>query len=303
MSELLEKGVNLSLFSRQGMYRGALAPPRGKNVDLRIAQFETFRDHDRALLIAKSIVAAKIANGLAVLDLYRKHTDPGADFDAGRSALSAAQETCAAAPDIAVLDGVEGSAAREYFGLVMRFNKSGLEWPGRIKHPATDPLNALLSLGYTLVMNELSGLLEGVGLDPCLGFLHQQDYGRPSLALDLMEPFRHPLADRLTLTLLNKDILNADDFSSGGPGHGVYLTPNAMKRYFAEYERWVLRKPPGQTSFRECLRAEVEKMCTALRGGAAFEGWRFRAETEGGTEEPCDTSSVTTSATTGAAAE
>jgi len=281
MGELLEKGVNLSLFSRQGQYRGSLTPPRGKNIDLRIAQFETFRDRPRALAVARSVVAAKIANGVAVLELYRRHVDNAslklaADFDQRWAALAAHAESCASAPDIAALDGTEGSAAREYFGLAMQFNRSEMTWPGRVKHPATDPLNALLSLTYTLLMNEFSALLEGAGLDPYLGFLHQVDYGRPSLALDLVEPFRHPVADRLVLTLVNKRMLDDADFQSGGPGHGMFLTPKAMKRYFAEYERWMLRRPDGGTSFRECVRNEVETFCAALRSSAAFQPWRFR---------------------------
>ena len=282
MGELLEKGVNLSLFSRQGHYRGSLSPPRGKNIDLRIAQFEAFRDHARALTIARAVVAAKIANGVAVLELYRRHAESAAsNFDAAgfhqrQAALAERAESCGAASDIAMLDGTEGSAAREYFALVMQFNRSEMTWQGRVKHPATDSLNALLSLTYTLLMNEFSALLEGAGLDPYLGFLHQVDYGRPSLALDLVEPFRHPVADRLVLRLVNKRMLEAVDFQSGGPGHGMFLTSKAMKRYFAEYEQWMLRRPEGGTSFRECVRNEVESFCAALRTGTAFEPWRFR---------------------------
>lgn len=278
MAELLEKGVGLSLFSRQGQYRGALEPPRGKNIDLRIAQFSGFRDSPKALQFAHSIVTAKIANGLAVLDLYRRHSDPGNDFESIRATLTQSLASASQAPDIATLDGVEGAAARQYFQLVMRFNHSELTWPGRVKHPATDPLNALLSLTYTLIMNELCALLEGAGLDPYLGFLHQVDYGRPSLALDLLEPFRHPVADRLVLTLVNKRLLEAPDFQSGGPGHGVFLEPKAMRRYFAEYERWMLAKPAGETSFRECLRTEVENLCAALRNAVPFTPWLFRPE-------------------------
>jgi CRISPR-associated protein Cas1 len=274
------------------MYRGSLEPPRGKNVDLRIAQFEAFRDHEKALGVARSIVAAKIANGAATLELYRKHQEGSADFDERRKALEEAAGRCAAAGDVAALDGVEGSAAREYFGLVMQFNKSEMAWVGRVKHPATDPLNALLSLTYTLLMNEVAALLEGAGLDPFLGFLHQVDYGRPSLALDVVEPFRHPVADRFVLTLVNRRVVEAGDFQSGGEGHGVFLSPKPMRRYFEEYEKWMLAREGDGTGFREAVRHEVEKLCASLRGGGGFEPWRFRAEGEG--EQPCNTSSATT---------
>ena len=276
MAELLEKGFNLSLFSRQGMYRGSLAPPRGKNIDLRIAQFETFRDHDKALANARATVAAKIANGLAVIDLFRRHQDPGGDFELRRNALNSANP--ASAPDIPSLDGVEGAAAREYFGLLMLFNKSELAWPGRVKHPATDPLNALLSLTYTLLMHEASALLEGAGLDGYLGFLHQVDYGRPSLALDGDEPVRHPVADRLVMMLVNKRIIETSDFTAGLPGHGVFLGPKSMNRFFGEYERWMLTKEEGRTSYRECLRAEVENLCASLRQRSVFQPWLFKTK-------------------------
>jgi CRISPR-associated protein Cas1 len=86
-------------------------------------------------------------------------------------------------------------------------------------------------------------LLEGAGLDPYLGFLHQVDYGRPSLALDLMDPFRHPVGDRFVLTLVNRGTITAEDFRPAGDRPGVFLAPGPMKKYFAEYERWMLE--PG----------------------------------------------------------
>jgi len=276
MGELLEKGVNMSLFSSHGMYRGALTPPRGKNIDLRISQFQTFRDTDRALSIARGTVQAKIANGVAVLNLYRRHGEVSEDFDLRKTALADAVTAAGTVRDLAALDGTEGAAAHEYFSLVMQFNKSEMPWTGRAKHPAPDPLNALLSLTYTLLMNEAAALLEGAGLDPFLGFLHQVDYGRPSLALDLVEPFRHAVADRFVLRMVNTRVLDAADFQPGGPGHGLFLAPKPMKRYFAEYERWMLTKPDGQTGFRECLRHDVEQLCAALRDGTSFQPWRFR---------------------------
>ena len=240
LAELLEKGVNLSLFSRQGQYRGSLAPPRGKNVELRLAQFDRYRDGARALEMARRVVAAKIANGLAVLERYRARNEATAEGEERRASLEAAVGACAGAGTVAALDGIEGAAARAYFTMLMEFNRSGMAWPGRQKHPATDPLNALLSLTYTLLMHELTGLAEGAGLDPYLGFLHQVDYGRPSLALDLMEAFRHAVADRLVLTVVNREMLGAEDFRAGGERPGVFLARAAMKRYLGEYERWML---------------------------------------------------------------
>ncbi len=299
LAELLEKGVNLSLFSRNGIFRGSLSPPRGKNVELRVAQFEQYRDAGRALAIAGAIVGAKIANGLAVLSGYREHNEVSAEFDQRRGEVAAAAEAAAKAQSLAVLDGVEGSAARAYFAALMEFNRSEMKWLGRQKHPSTDPLNALLSLTYTLLMHELTALLEGVGLDPYVGFLHQIDYGRPSLALDLVEAFRHPVADRLVLKLVNQRVIEAEDFHAVGDRPGVFLAPRPMKRYFAEYERWMLERPekrapgPPGRCFRDRLKTEVERLAAALRGGSAFEPYRYAAEGERPEEAACSTSSVT----------
>ncbi|MBZ5534273.1 MAG: CRISPR-associated endonuclease Cas1 [Acidobacteriia bacterium] len=295
LGELLEKGVGLGLFSRQGMYRGSLAPARGHNIQLRVAQFRKYEDSAAALALARSIVTAKIANGRAVLARYRSRNDVSPVFEARIKSLENALAASATAENIAALDGVEGAAAHEYFSALMEFNRSEMPWPGRKKHPATDPLNALLSLTYTLVMHEFTALLEGVGLDPYLGFLHQVDYGRPSLALDLMEPFRHPVADRFVLGLVNRGMINAEHFRPAGDRPGVFLSPGPMKKYFAEYERWMLERPAVQDGatpprFRDLLKTEVERLAAALRDNHPFEPYRFDDKKE---EPPCNTSSVT----------
>jgi len=249
LAELLEKGVALSLFSRQGQFRGSLAPPRGHHIELRLAQFACYSDPARALDVARAIVQAKIANGLAVLAHYREKNQVSAEFAARLATIESAMANCSIAANIATLDGLEGTAAHAYFSSVMEFNRSSMTWPGRQKHPAPDPLNALLSLAYTLLMHEFTGLLEGAGLDPYLGFLHQPDRGRPSLALDLMEPFRHPLADRLVLTLVNHAMIQERDF------HRIE-------------DR---RRVPAAAAAEEVLRG-----IRALAPGKAAGGWRGR---------------------------
>ncbi len=249
MAELLDKGITVSLFSRQGRFRGSLDPPRGKNVLLRLAQFEAYKDEARALQIARAAIQAKIANGLEVLDRYASRQAQPQGFGPARATLAASLSAAGAAPNVQALLGIEGTAAHAQFNTLMLFNRSPFKWPGRVRHPATDPLNALLSLSYTLLMNELSGLLSGLGLDPYLGYLHQLDYGRPSLSLDLLEPFRHPVADRLVLMAVNKAVFQPDDFQKAGGREtsegqeGLYLAPEAMKRYFAQYEHWMIAPP------------------------------------------------------------
>lgn len=313
MAELLDKGVTLSLFSRQGRFRGTLAPPRGGHVVRRISQFERFRDATASLALARSIVAAKLFNSYSTLQSYRAHSDPGGDFPQLCDALIAAERAATLALTVAALDGVEGSAAHAYFSALMQFNHSELPWPGRKKHPAPDPINALLSLTYTLLVNELTALLEGSGLDPYLGFLHQPDYGRASLAQDLIEPFRSPVADRFVLTIVNREQFQADDFDAAPNNGGMYLRPKALKRFLAEYEKWMLREAAshlGPHPIRDILKAEVERLVTALDTHTDFEPFRDHPQpTSGPSEEApkgepteCNTSSPTTSPTSGGAA-
>jgi CRISPR-associated protein Cas1 len=268
MAELLDKGIAVSLFSRQGRFRGSLDPPRGKNVLLRLAQFEAYKDRTRSLQFARSAVEAKIANGLAVLSRYADRQAQPGGYAALRDTIAKSLEASAAAQSLEALLGIEGAAAHAQFSALMLFNRSPFAWAGRVRHPATDPLNALLSLAYTLLTHELIGLLAGVGLDPYLGYLHQPDYGRPSLALDLLESFRHPVADRLVLAMVNRGDFEAGDFQPGGDREGVFLTPKAMRRFFAEYERRLLEHgeaPKPTRSFRDLLKREVEKFSAALR--------------------------------------
>jgi len=140
-------------------------------------------------------------------------------------------------------------------------------------------------------MHELTGLLEGLGLDPYLGFLHQVDYGRPSLALDLLEPFRHAIADRFVLTMVNRQVIGADDFRPGPEGAGLHLEHRAIKRYFAEYEHWMTAKESG--GFRNALRTETESLAAHLRSGQPFVPFLLDHSHEGNIA-PCNTSSATT---------
>ena len=297
MAELLDKGIAVSLFSRQGRFSGSLDPPRGKNVQLRVAQFEAYKDAARSLQVARAALEAKLSNGLEVLDRYAERRSQPDGYAAWRDTITKSLDALTAAPALEALLGIEGGAAHAQFSAMMLFNRSPFRWVGRVRHPSTDPLNALLSLAYTLLTHELTGLLAGVGLDPYLGYLHQLDYGRPSLALDLLEPFRHPVADRLVLAMVNKGMFEADDFQPAGDREGVFLAPKAMRRFFAEYERRMLahdghegEQEKPMPCFRDLLKHEVEKFAASLRDKEPWTPFRFDRLAQ---EAACDTSSVT----------
>ncbi len=277
IGEALDKGIAFGFFTRHGRLRGSLVPTGDHNVGLRISQYQLYLDEGRSLKLARAIIDAKIRNGLEVVSRYEERGRGSAEE--ARLAMTQSLDSLPAAASRAEVDGLEGIAARNYFDALMRFNESSFVWPGRVKHPATDPLNVLLSLAYTLLMNELSALLEARGLDPAVGTLHELDPSRPSLALDLMEPFRAPLADRFVLTSVNRSVFQPADFAQTDDHGGVAMHPSALHRFFEQYERWMQEKigPEGEprVTFRTCLRREVESFCRSLRSDVEFAPFRF----------------------------
>jgi CRISPR-associated protein Cas1 len=277
LSELLDRGIGLTLFTRNGRLKGHLAPEAGKNIAVRLAHYKAATTEAAALAFARDLVAAKLSNSAATVRRYRSNYASESLAAAERKLVDAA-EAAQGSRELAELLGREGAGAAAYFEAFREMNRSALPFEGRRKHPAPDPINALLSLSYTMAMSELRGAVEAAGLDPFLGFLHQPDWGRPSLALDLLEPFRGPLADRLTLRLVNQRIFKEEDFARrvDGPLAGsVVLMPTAWERYILEYERTASEPGPGAPrGLREAMRDQVESLCATLRDGSPFRPFR-----------------------------
>lgn len=273
LSELLERGIPLALYTRHGRLKGRLVPETSKNLPLRLAQYRAAQDPVASLCLARAVVRAKLLNSAALVAAYRAHY-PAGDLARAYEDLRAQAARAASASGHAELLGCEGAGAAVYFRAFAAMNRSDLPFSGREKHPPPDPVNALLSLGYTMAMNEIRALADGLGLEPHLGFLHRVDYGRPSLALDLLEPFRACVVDRLTLRLLNERMLTAEDFArrlGDGPGR-VVLLPASLKKYLDVFERALEEtRRAAPLGMRQVMRAEVEKLARALRQGTPFE--------------------------------
>lgn len=232
---LAERGITLVLLDRNGRFQARIEGPVTGNVLLRRAQY---RQADTADDIVRSIVMGKVANQRAVI--RRALRDHGAEMAAPvAAALEAASERMAMIlrrvqltdDSIDRLRGSEGDAANHYFGVfdhLIRAPDAGLRWTGRSRRPPLDPMNAVLSFLYTLLTHDCRSACESVGLDPAVGYLHRDRPGRPSLALDLMEELRAPLADRLALSLINRRQLREGDFRRMDGG-AVLLTDDARK--------------------------------------------------------------------------
>lgn len=236
-----EEGRSVVWMSRHGRFRARIIGPTGGNVLLRRAQHLALSDSLQRLAIVRQIVAAKLQNSRN--QLLRAARDVR-QLDA-RNRLSAAAERIAhILPRLRVLDsideirGAEGEAAMEYFGVfnhMISSQQDAFGFDGRNRRPPRDRTNAILSFLYALLANECSAALESVGLDPQVGYLHTLRPGRPSLALDLMEELRAPLADRLTLTLVNRRQLQAKHFEEQ-PGGAVYLNEEGRRTLLTAYE-------------------------------------------------------------------
>ncbi|WP_413870773.1 type I-C CRISPR-associated endonuclease Cas1c [Albidovulum sp.] len=230
-----ERGITLVILDRNGRFQARIEGPVTGNVLLRRAQYRAAEGGED---IVRSIVIGKIANQRAVI--RRSLRDYGEEMGpAARAALESATDRMAmilrrvqAKDDsIDLLRGSEGEAANLYFAVfdhLIRSPDPELRWTGRSRRPPLDPMNALLSFLYTLLTHDCRSACEAVGLDPAVGFLHRDRPGRPSLALDLMEELRAPLADRLALSLVNRRQLRAGDFRRM-EGGAVLLTDDARK--------------------------------------------------------------------------
>jgi CRISP-associated protein Cas1 len=204
-----EDGRSLVWLSEHGRFRARLAGSTTGNVLLRRAQHAVLDQPEMTLAIARYMVAGKLQNARTVLMRSAREAKTESD----RNALKAAAQIHAdsiqsaeKATDLEKLRGIEGYAAKSYFAAfssMVRLNRDVFEFRERSRRPPKDPINALLSFVYTLLVNECVAACEGVGLDPQLGFLHTLRPGRPALALDLMEELRAPIADRMVLTLIN----------------------------------------------------------------------------------------------------
>lgn len=278
LRQLSNHGIGLALLTRRGRLLCRLAPPNGKNVPLRIAQYERARDEVFALDLARTIVAARLGNALSLLQRHiRNHGD--SDVFTEVSDIEQGIRRAAEAASLPSLLGIEGVATRAWFAAFEKMIRVPLAFPGRHRRPPPDPVNAMLSLGYTMLHQEIASLLDGVGLDPFVGFYHQPDYGRRSLAADLVEEFRAPIVERFVLRLLNNRVLGADDFETLEGKSGIQLKKEALRHFLKEYDGFVgagaaMTDDGEPQDLRENLRRQAFRMARAVLTALPYEAYR-----------------------------
>ncbi len=240
LQELMSHGIPVTWMSHGGWFMGHTIGTGHKNVELRTAQYHASFEERRCLGLAKGLVEAKILNARTLLRRnWRTEEKPERLTDAMKQDAEAARR----AKSLPELLGNEGSAAARYFGAFANLIKPGdtasgqltFDFTARNRRPPTDPVNALLSFSYALLVRTFAVTLAAVGFDPYRGYYHQPRYGRPALALDLMEPFRPLVADSAVLMAINNGEVRPSDFVRAG--RAVALSPDGRKRFIAGFER------------------------------------------------------------------
>ena len=284
---LCDAEIPVTYFSGGGWFYGMTHGHGLKNVFLRIEQFRLARDEVFALRMARAFVNGKIRNHRTLL--MRNHMEAPAGTV---NRLRQAAQDALAANSLEQLLGIEGAAAAAYFeqfsGMLKVVDPLDDEIPGaeverdpaekrqltfdfsaRHRRPPTDPVNALLSLAYSVLSKDCTIAAAAVGFDPYIGFYHQPRFGRPALALDLMEEFRPLIAESAVLTAINNRMVTPDDFVAAG--NAVNLTPAGRKKFFLAYEQrmtGLLTHPlfDYKVSYRRALELQARILAKTLTG-------------------------------------
>ncbi len=241
MALCAENGVVVSFLSEYGRFLARVVGPVSGNVLLRKAQYKASDDLLLSARIARRIVTAKVANSRTLLQRFcRDHSDSknAATVRETVDNLSSVVNALKQEESLDVVRGREGDAARRYFGVfdhLIVTQKDEMQFRGRSRRPPLDPVNALLSFLYTMLVHDVTSACESVGLDPAVGYLHRDRPGRPGLALDIMEELRPVLADRLVLSLINRGQVKLADFCIGETG-AVLLNNDSRKMILAAWQ-------------------------------------------------------------------
>ena len=232
----LDNGIEVVYLDQHGRYWGRMVGPETKTGERRLAQYQRASDSAFKLALAQRVVAGKLCNMRTILQRRNRDTRD-AEISGVVDKLGDTLERVRRTTTINSLRGVEGSAAALYFGVFKRLFDGDWPFSGRVRRPPTDPLNVLLSFGYTLLQHNVWSAVHTVGLDPYIGFLHEPVHGRPSLALDLMEEYRPVVVDSLVMKVCNQGLLSPQNFrKSDDVERPILLDEVGRKRFVREFE-------------------------------------------------------------------
>jgi CRISPR-associated protein Cas1 len=274
---LLAGEVDVVFLSSFGKFRGRLVYGGSKHALLRRRQLELMADGSFSLKLAKAIVEGKIQKQRVILQRQAGRVVLQAErprFDRALTGMMQMRQGAMQAANVESLRGYEGKAAAYYFEALRIFLDPAWGFEKRAYYPPPDPFNALLSFAYSLLLKDVTAGINLVGLDLYVGFFHEIDYGRPSLALDLMEEWRPVVADALVLELVNRGTLTPDDFVwTGQVRRPVELKQGGVEQVLHGYGRRLettgyhpLAGPGGQTTWQRAMVLQARRLARVIAG-------------------------------------
>jgi CRISP-associated protein Cas1 len=264
--ELLERKIPLSFLTGTGRYLGRLEPELSKNIFVRSAQWKAAGESEQALHVVREFIRGKLKNYRNAL-LRGQREVVEADLKGAIAKIEQAIALLEQTRTVDSLRGLEGSGSAAYFGCFDRLIRAeGFKFEARRRRPPTDPVNALLSLGYALLRHDVQSAVNLAGFDPYLGYLHVQRYGRPSLALDLMEEFRPLVVDAMVLSALNRRMLSIDEFVTEPLSGAVSLSRDGLRTFLRLYEQKKQSKFKHPVLGTQCSYQEVFEIQARLLG-------------------------------------
>lgn len=262
LTYLMENGIDVSFFSYSGRYIGQALADSSKNIFLRFAQYDTYQNIENRMNMARIIIGNKIENQISVVKKfhYKDSFSPKEEINK----MKKMKERLAACNDTNEILGVEGMCSNIYFSCFSHMINCHFKFEGRNRRPPKDPINIILSLGYTFLTREICSALESESFEVYLGFVHGIRYGRKSLALDIIEEFRQPVIDRFVIRSFNKRMINEFDFEVD-EGQ-VVLTDEGFKKFCVEYEKWMnnIGSSTNKT-FRQIIKQQASLLKKAIQ--------------------------------------
>lgn len=277
---LMERRVPVHYLSVYGKSFGGLAADPAKNTGVRLTQYKLASTYEQCFEVAKQCIAGKLVNMRAALLRYARKREVAAFADAAQELRDYVVQLGGLAPHervdatdrmhgLGAIFGLEGQASAVYYGVFGLLLKDGWEFPGRVKRPPTDPVNALLSFGYTILTNQMVSQIWAVGLDPGIGVLHQPGFGKPALALDLVEQFRPLIVDSVVTKLINTGQIEPSDFTEE---MGRFMLKDEPRKLFlTKLEERLSEKVQHtvfgySTTYRRCMELQVRLFAKYAQG-------------------------------------
>lgn len=252
-----EKGIDVIFLTLSGKLKGKIQGEKSKNVYIRLAQYELWRDKEKKLQFSKAIIKNKINNQYKLLKYY------GIDVPE----IIEIKKNVDSANEIDEVMGFEGIASKIYFDYFKLVMQNDFEFNGRNRRPPKDEVNSLLSLTYSMVLNSILYELETSGLDSYLGFLHAIKYGRQALALDILEEFRQGFCDTFVIRLINRKEVKKEDFVYNEE-EGMRFKPEAFKKYLEKYNN-------EKESLIKIIKEQIEKLKISVFNEDEYKGYEF----------------------------